>query len=347
MISHLRNYEKENVMKAIVYEKYGSPEVLELKEVEKPAPKSNEMLIRNYASPVSYGDLIARNIRYLPADKFYMPSILRCATRLAFGYMKPKMRILGSEFCGVVEATGNEVTRFKKGDQVFGYLGSKFGAYAEYLCIPEKGTVALKPENMTFEEAAAVPYGAIIARNLLGRVKILPGQKVLVNGASGGIGSAMVQLARYYGAEVTGVCGAPRLEYVKELGADQVIDYTVEDFTQSGKTYDLIIDILGKSSFSRCKKALTRKGVYLLTSFKMKPVFQMMWTSLFGSQKVICAFSSESADDLIFVKELAETGKYKSIIDKVFAMAQAAEAHRYVESGAKKGNVIIAMEVAK
>jgi NADPH:quinone reductase-like Zn-dependent oxidoreductase len=253
------------------------------------------------------------------------------------------MRILGSEFCGVVEATGNEVTRFKKGDQVFGYLGSKFGAYAEYLCIPENGTVAIKPGNMTFEEAGAVPYGAIIARNLLGKVKIQPGQKVLVNGASGGIGSAMVQLAKYYGAEVTGVCGTPRLEYVRALGVDSVIDYNTEDFTQSGKTYDLIIDILGKSSFSSCKKALTPNGVYMLASFKMKPVFQMMWTSLFGSQKVICAFSSESASDLIFVKELAEAGKYKSINDRSFPMEQASEAHRYAESGQKKGNVIIAM----
>jgi NADPH:quinone reductase-like Zn-dependent oxidoreductase len=334
-------------MKAIVYEDYGPPEVLALKEVEKPAPKSNEILVRNYASPVSFGDLIARNIRYLPAEKFYMLSILKLVTRLTFGYMKPKKQILGSEFSGVVEGKGSEVTHFNEGDQVFGYTGMNFGAYAEYLCVPEAGTVALKPSTMTFEEAAAVPYGAIIARNLLGKAKILPGQKVLVNGASGGIGSATVQLARYYGAEVTGVCGTPRLEYVKALGADYVIDYSAEDFTQSGNTYDLIIDILGKSSFSRCKKVLAPKGVYLLASFKMNPVLQMIWTSLFGSQKVICAFSSESADDLNFVKALAETGKYKSNVDKVFAMEEAAEAHRYAESGLKKGNVIISMEVTK
>ncbi len=217
-------------MKAIIYEEYGPPEVLRGAEVEKPSPKDNEILIRNHASPVSFGDLAARNFINLPADKFYMLSILRIVTRFMFGYRKPKNRILGSEFCGVVEATGNEVTRFQKGDQVFGYLGSKFGAYAEYVCMPEKGTVAIKPGNMTFEEAAAVPYGAIIARNLLGKVKILPGQKVLVNGASGGIGSAMVQLAKNYGAEVTGVCGTPRLEYVRALGADHVIDYTRRRF---------------------------------------------------------------------------------------------------------------------
>jgi len=334
-------------MKAVIYDNYGPPEVLRVAEVEKPSPKVNEILVRNHASPVSFGDLIARNIRYLPAEKFYMLWILRLITRLIFGYMKPKKKILGSEFCGVVEATGSEVTRFKTGDQVFGYLGMNFGAYAEYLCVPETGTVAPKPANMTFEEAAAVPYGAIIARNLIGKVKILPGQKVLVNGASGGIGSAAVQLARYYGAEVTGVCGTPRLEYVRSLGADHVIDYTVEDFTRNSKTYDLIIDILGKSTFSRCKKTLTPKGVYLLASFKMKPVFQMMWTSLFGSQKVICAMSSESANDLIFVKELAEAGKYKSIIDRCFPMEQAPEAHRYAESGLKKGNLIITMEAVK
>jgi NADPH:quinone reductase-like Zn-dependent oxidoreductase len=334
-------------MKAIIYEKYGPPEVLRLAEVEKPTPKSNEILVRNLASPVSFGDLTARNFINLPNERFYMPLILKGVMRFVFGYRKPKMRILGSEYSGEIEEVGKDVKKFQKGDRVFGYQGSKFGAYAEYLCVPENGIVALKPANMTFTEAAAVPYGAIIARNLLGKVEILPGQKVLVNGASGGIGSAMVQLARYYGAEVTGVCGTPRLEYVKELGADQVIDYNVEDFTQNGKTYDLIIDILGKSTFSRCKNALAPKGVYLLASFKMKPVLQMMWTSLFGSQKVICAFSSESANDLIFVKELAEAGKYKSIVDKVFPMDQASEAHRYTESGTKKGNVIISMEVNK
>lgn len=338
---------KEKAMKAIVYEEYGPPGVLEVRDLEKPAPGSGELLIRNQASPVSFGDLIARNIRSLPADQFYMPSILRMVTRLALGYRKPKKNILGSEFCGVVEATGNNVTRFKKGDQVFGYVGMNFGAYAEYLCVPETGIVALKPEKMTFEEAAAVPYGAVIARNLLAKVKILPGQKVLVNGASGAIGSAMVQLAKNCGAEVTGVCGAAGLAYVKQLGADHVIDYRTEDFTQKGETYDLIVDILGKSSFSRCKKALTPRGVYFLASFKMKPVLQMMWTSLFGTQKVICAFASENVDDLNFVKDLVEAGKYKSIIDRCFPMQQAAEAHRYVESGQKKGNVVILMEGIK
>jgi NADPH:quinone reductase-like Zn-dependent oxidoreductase len=194
---------------------------------------------------------------------------------------------------------------------------------------------------MSYEEAATIPMGAIVALNLLRKVNIQNGQKVLINGASGGIGSPMVQLARNAGAEVTGVCGAPRLEFVKALGANKVIDYTQEDFTQSGGAYDLIIDILGKSSFSRCKNALKQNGRYLLASFKMKQLFQMLWTSMIGDKKVICAMASESVEDLIFIKELIEAGKLKAIIDRCYPLEQAAEAHRYVETGCKKGNVVI------
>jgi NADPH:quinone reductase-like Zn-dependent oxidoreductase len=216
------------------------------------------------------------------------------------------------------------------------------GANAEYLCVPEDGCVAVKPANMTYEEAAAVPYGAIMALNLLRKANIRPGQKVLVNGASGGIGSAAVQLARaYFGAEVTGVCSTPRLELVKALGAEKVMDYTQEDFTRSGETYDLIFDILGRSSFSRCKSVLKPNGIYLLASFKMKQLVQMLWTSRIGSKKVICALSSDKVEDLIFIKELIEAGKFKSIIDRCYPAEQAAEAHRYVEEGHKKGSVII------
>jgi NADPH:quinone reductase-like Zn-dependent oxidoreductase len=236
------------------------------------------------------------------------------------------------------------VTRFKKGDQVFGYRGQSMGAYAEYLCMPEDGLVAIKPGNMTCEEAAAVPYGALTALDLLRKVNIQSGQKALIHGASGGIGSAAVQLASYFGAEVTGVCSTPRLEFVKSLGADKVIDYTKEDFTQSGETYDLIFDILGKSSFSRCKSSLNQNGRYLLASFKMKQLFQMLWTKIRGSKKVICALSSEKTENLIFIKELVEAGKIKSIIDKCYPLEQTAEAHRYVEAGHKKGNVVISME---
>ncbi|HXQ33472.1 MAG TPA: NAD(P)-dependent alcohol dehydrogenase, partial [Anaerolineales bacterium] len=211
----------------------------------------------------------------------------------------------------------------------------------EYLCMAEDGLVAFKPANMSYAEAASVPYGGLTALNLLRKVNIQPGQKVLINGASGGIGSAAVQLAKYYGAEVTGVCATPRLEFVKSLGADKVIDYTKEDFTKNGETYDLIFDILGKSSFSRCKSSLKQNGRYLLASFKMKQLFQMLWTSLIGDRKVICALSSENPKDLIFIKELVEAGKIKSIIDRRYPLEQIAEAHRYIEEGYKKGSVVI------
>jgi NADPH:quinone reductase-like Zn-dependent oxidoreductase len=270
-----------------------------------------------------------------------MPFLFWLLARLDFGLSQPRKNILGSEFAGEIESVGKDVKRFRKGDQVFGYRGQSMGAYAEYLCLPEDGMVALKPANMTFEEATVVPYGAIMALNLLRKVNIQPGQKVLVNGASGGIGSAAVQLAKYFGADVTGVCATLRLEFVKSLGADKVIDYTQEDFTQSGETYDLIFDILGKSSFSRCKSALKQNGRYLLASFKLKQLLQMLWTGVIGSKKVICALSAERAEDLTFIKALVEAGKIKSVIDRRYPLEQTAEAHRYVETGHKKGHVVI------
>jgi len=328
-------------MKAITYTEYGSPDVLQLVEVEKPTPKDNEILIRIHATPVNYGDTLARNFRGISPSKFNMPFIFWLPARMTFGLRKPKIKILGSEFAGEIETAGKDVKLFRKGDQVFGYRGMSMGANAEYLCMPEDGLVAIQPANMTYEEAAAVPYGALTALNLLRKVNIQRGQKVLINGASGGIGSAAVQLAKYFGAEVTGVCGTPRLEFVKSLGADTVIDYTQEDFTQSAETYDLIFDILVKSSFSRCKSSLNQNGRYLLASFKMKQLFQMLWTSVIGSKKVICALSLEKAEDLLYIKELIEAGKIKSIIDRRYPLEQVAEAHRYVEKGHKKGNVVI------
>ena len=256
-------------MKAIVYTEYGSPDVLQLKEVEKPTPKDNEVLIRIYATTINFGDMMARNIKAISPRKFNMPFLFWLPARLAFGFRKPKKNILGSEFAGEIQAVGKEVKRFKQGDQVFGYRGQSMGAYAEYLCMSEDGVLAFKPANMTYEEAAAVPYGALTALSLLRKVNIQSGQKVLINGASGGIGSAAVQLAKYFGAEVTGVCGTPRVKFVKALGAEKVIDYTNEDFARSGETYDLIFDILGKSSFSRCKSSLRPNGRYLFASFKM------------------------------------------------------------------------------
>ena len=328
-------------MKAIVYTEYGSPDVLHLSEVEKPAPKDNEILIRIHATTVNFGDMLARNFKAVSPRKFNMPFFFWLPARLAFGLSKPRQPILGSEFAGEVEAVGAAVTRFKKGDQVFGYVGEGMGAYAEYRCMPEDGCVTLKPANLSYAEAAVIPYGSIHALSLLRKAKIQSGQKVLINGASGGIGSAAVQLARHFGAEVTGVCGTPRLEFVKALGADHVIDYTKEDFTQSGETYNLIFDILGKSSFSRCKKSLKSKGIQLFASFKMKQLFQMLWTSLIGDKKVICAMAPGSLADLISVKDLVEAGKIKAIIDRCYPLEQAAEAHRYVEQGHKQGHVVI------
>jgi len=328
-------------MKAIVYKEYGPPEVLKVEEVEKPNPKDNELLVRVHATTVNFGDLLARNFKNAPLSKFYMPLPLWLPVRIAFGWNKPKIGILGSEFSGVVESVGKDVKEFNVGDEVFGYPGQKMGAYAEYLCIPEDKMVGIKPKTMTHEEAACVPYGAIMANDHLKRVNIQSGQKVLVNGASGGIGSAGVQLAKYYGAEVTGVCGTNGLEYVKALGADHVIDYRAEDFTKNGETYDVIYDILGKSTFSRCKGSMAENGVYLNASFKTGKVLQMFRTKLIGKKKVICAFASEKHEVMSHIRDLVEAGKLRAIMDRTFTMEEASEAHRYIEGDRKKGNIAI------
>jgi NADPH:quinone reductase-like Zn-dependent oxidoreductase len=330
-------------MKAITYTEYGSPDVLKLQEIAKPEPKDNEILIRIRATRVNYGDMLARKFGSVTTKEFNMPGILLLPARLDFGIRKPKKYILGSEFSGMIESVGKEVKRLKIGDEVFGYRGPSFGAYAEYLCMPESGLVTHKPKNMSFEEATLIPYGALTALSHFKKVNIQPGQKVLVNGASGGIGSAGVQLAKYFGAEVTGVCGTNKLAFVKALGADKVIDYTKEDFTQSGENYDLIYDILGKSSFDKSQSSLTPQGIHLYASFKVKQLIQMMQTSKSTGRKVICIFSSENLDDLNFIKELVEAGKFKTVIDKSFSLEETAEAHRYYESGKNMGNVVISV----
>lgn len=331
-------------MKAIVLTKYGPPDALQLKNVEKPVPKDDEILIKVHATSVNYGDLAARNFKEMTPRKFNMPLLFWFFAKMLFGWFKPKIKILGSEFAGEIESVGKEVKSFKQGDPVFGYLGQNMGAYAEYLCVPAKGCVTLKPSNMTFEEAAVVPYGSIMALHLLRKMNIQPGQKVLINGASGGLGSAAVQIAKHFQADVTGVCSTPRVEFVKSLGADKVIDYTEEDFTQNGETYDLIFDVLGKSSFDRVKNSLSQNGRYLLASFKMKQLFQMLRTSISGTRKVKCVLAPGSVDELISVKELIEAGKIKAFIDRRFQMEKAAEAHEYVEYGHKKGHVVITFD---
>jgi NADPH:quinone reductase-like Zn-dependent oxidoreductase len=331
-------------MKAMVYEKFGPPEVLQLRDVEKPALKGHEILIKVHATPLSFGDVLVRDFKAVSPRKFHMPFLFWLIGKSYFGFRKPKINIPGSEFSGEVESVGKDVKRFSPGDPVFGYRGPRMGAYAEYLCMPEKGVMAIKPVSMSFEEAAAVPYGALMALNVLRKAELQPGQKILVNGASGGIGPAVVQLARnHFGAIVTGVCGTPRMEYVRSLGAEKVIDYTQEDFSDGDETYDVIVDILGKKSFARCRRALKPKGRCLYVSFKMKKVFRMLWTSMGGGRRARCVLSSEKAEDLALIKDLIEAGKIKTIIDRCYPLEQAADAHRYYEQGHRKGSVVITM----
>ncbi len=323
-------------MKAIVYTKYGPPDVLQLKEVEKPAPKDNEVLIKVYATTVSAADYRIRGFKV--SMGLWLP------TRIVLGLIRPKRTILGAELAGEIEATGKGVTQFKKGDRVFGYDGSGLGAYAEYVCRSENGALAIKPANMTFEEAAAVPHGGLAALFFLrNKANIQSGQRALIYGASGAVGTFAVQLARHFGAEVTGVCSTANLEMVRSLGADKVIDYTKEDFTKNGDTYDIIFDTVGKTSFSRCRNSLKPKGLYLLTAFDIPQLAQMLWTSMAGDRRVVCAVASEKREDLVFLKDLIEAGKIRSVIDRRYPFEQTAEAHAYSEKGHKKGNVVITL----
>ena len=323
-------------MKAIVCTKYGPPEVLELKEVEKTVPKDNEMRIRIFATTVTSGDSRMRS--------FTVPLSYWLLARIALGLRKPKKAILGSELAGEIESVGRDVKLFKEGDQVFGYLGHNLGAYAEYLCMPENGCLTIKPANVTFEEAAAIPFGGNTALYFLRKGKIVSGQKVLIYGASGSVGTFAVQLAKYFGAEVTGVCSTTNLESVKSLGADMVIDYTKEDFTKNGETYDVIFDAVGKSSFSGCMRSLKKEGIYLHAVATPALTVRMRWTSMISSKKLIGGTATPKTENLVFLKELVESGKIKPVIDRRYPLEQIVEAHRYVDKGHKKGNVVITLE---
>lgn len=321
-------------MKAIIQTKYGAPDVLQLHEVEKPAPADNEVLIRIHATTVSMTDAIFRGGNDPMA-------------RLATGLFKPKATIPGGEFAGEIEAIGKDVTRFKVGDQIFGTAAPSTDAHAEYISLPEEGALALKPENMTYEEAVTIHSGALTALpNLQGAANIQPGQKILIIGASGSIGSSAVQLAKSFGAEVTGVCSTANVALVKSLGADNVIDYTREDFTKTIETYDIIFDSVGKSSFSKAKRALNQDGIYLTTVISGAILPQMLWTSKFGKKKAMIVFAglrstTEKNAYLTLLLKLVEAGKYRPVIDRCYPLEQIAEAHRYVDTGHKKGNVVI------
>lgn len=323
-------------MKAVICPKYGPPKVLKLVEVEKPNPKENEVLIRIYAATVTAGDCEIR--------RFEMPTWLWLLARIGFGIRGPRKKILGQELAGEIEETGKDVKRFRKGDQVFARTGFDLGAYAEYICLSEKGVLAKKPTNITYEEAAAVPLGGIEALHFLEKGNIQSGEKVLINGASGSIGTLAVQFAKYLGAEVTGVCSTRNLAMVRSIGADHVIDYTQKDFTKSDETYDVIFDVVGKSPYSSSLKSLNENGRYLLANPGLEQMVRGRWTSLRSSKKVITGTAPGKPEDLIFLKELIEGGNIKVMIDMHYPLEKTSEAHEYVERGHKQGNVVLVIE---
>jgi NADPH:quinone reductase-like Zn-dependent oxidoreductase len=323
-------------MKVVVCTQYGPPEVLNIAEIEKPVPKDNEVLVKVHATTVSAADYRVRSFNVPPS--FWLPA------RLLLGLRKPRKSVLGMELSGEIEAVGKDVKTFKKGDKIFAATLQTFGGYAEYICLAEDGPIAIKPTGLSYEEAAAVPIGARTAFHYLKKIaKITPDQKVLIYGASGSVGTYAVQLAKYFGAEVTGVCSTGNLEMVKSLGADKVIDYTKSDFIKSFETYDIIFVTVDKCPFTACKNALDKNGVYLNIGRPI-PSLQMIWTAVtFGIKVVVGKNAPETAEALFILKCIIEQGRLKPIIDRNFSIDQIVEAHRYADKGHKKGNVVISV----
>lgn len=321
-------------MKAVVYREYGPPEVLQYTEVEKPTPKDDEVLIRIGAATLNTGDCEMRRPEISNGIWFIL--------RLFFGFRKPRKQILGAYLAGEIEAVGKDVEHLQAGDQVFAASGIRFGAYAEYICLPSTYPIATKPANMTYEEAATVPLGGIHALHYLRKAKVQNGESVLINGAGGSFGTFAVQLAKLMGAEVTAVDSTEKLDMLRALGADHVIDYTRDDFTENGETYDVIFNVVAKSSYSRSVRSLNKGGRYLLTNpAGILQMFRAVWTSATSDKKVIVQFGDEKVEDLAYLRKLIEAGKLRSVIDRIYPLEQAAEAHRYAETDRKKGNVVL------
>ena len=322
-------------MKAIVWTNYGPPDVLQLKEIEKPVPLDKEILIKVKAATVTAGDCELRRLD--------IPVLLRPLVRIMVGIRKPRNKILGQEMAGEVESVGKNVIQFKKGDPVFAATEMRLGAYAEYACLPGKYPIAIKPVNMSYEEAATIPTGGLNALHFLRKGDIGSEKKVLINGAGGSIGTYALQIAKSYGAHVTCVDSGNKLDMMSSLGSDQVIDYTKEDFTHNGESYDIIIDVVGKCSFSKTVRSLSRNGHYILGNPNLAGRVRGLWVSMTTDKKVISELASYKTEDLVFLKELIEAGKVKSVIDKKYSLEQVAKAHSYVEEGHKQGNVVISI----
>ncbi len=320
-------------MKAITYHAYGSPDVLGLEDIPKPSPNDDQVLIKVHAATVGTWDCEARSFTF--PLWFWLP------LRLVMGVRKPRWPVLGQELAGEIEAVGKDVRGFENGDQVFASTGLGFGAHAEYKCLSSTGAIAIKPANMSYEEAAGIPTGGDNALHFLRNADIESGESVLINGAGGNIGVVAVQIAKHFGAEVTAVDSTEKLDMLRAIGADHVIDYTREDFTETGKIYDVILDLVPKSSFTRCVRTIKPNGRYLLANPSFFPMVRAFWTSMTSSKKVMFAFAGSKQEDLIALKELVEAGKIRAVIDKRFPLERAAEAHAYVDTGRRKGTVVL------